>query len=150
MCTLFRRIQPCVCINSLDTGQLEATPRRSMLNACADCGHCGLVGRAATFVGGDMGSISTCCAHDRPLSQVGSRRKRCSGQFGQDGMGSIPATPSTKHASCFLPSSMPASIEILIKLIVCCALEVWQWTFGSRARTVWLLNKSAGQPQFGH
>jgi hypothetical protein len=33
----------------------------------------------------------------RPLSQVGSRRKRCPGQFGQDGMGSIPATPSTKH-----------------------------------------------------
>ncbi len=30
---------------------------------------------------------------DRPLSQVGSRRKRCPGQFGQDGMGSIPATP---------------------------------------------------------
>jgi hypothetical protein len=55
----------------------------------------------------------------RPLSQVGSRRKRCPGQFGQDGMGSIPATPSTKHASCFPPSSMPASIEISIKLIVC-------------------------------
>ena len=34
-------------------------------------------------------------------------------------MGSIPATPSTKHASCFPPSSMPASIEISIKLIVC-------------------------------
>jgi hypothetical protein len=33
-------------------------------------------------------------------------------------MGSIPATPSTKHASCFPPSSMPASIEISIKLIV--------------------------------
>jgi hypothetical protein len=30
----------------------------------------------------------------------------------------------------------------------CCgALEVWQWIFGSR--TVWLVNKSAGQPQFG-
>ncbi len=28
----------------------------------------------------------------------------------------------------------------------CGALEVWQWTFGSR--TVWLVNKSAGQPQF--
>ncbi len=28
----------------------------------------------------------------------------------------------------------------------CCALEVWQWTFGSR--TVWLVNNSAGQPQF--
>ena len=28
----------------------------------------------------------------------------------------------------------------------CCALEVWQWTFGSR--TVWLVNKSAGQLQF--
>ncbi len=55
----------------------------------------------------------------RPLSQVGSRRKRCPGKFGQDGMGSIPATPSTKHASCFPPSSMPASIEISIKLIVC-------------------------------
>jgi hypothetical protein len=26
------------------------------------------------------------------------------------------------------------------------ALEAWQWTFGSR--TVWLVNKSAGQPQF--
>ncbi len=25
-------------------------------------------------------------------------------------------------------------------------LEVWQWTFGSRP--VWLVNKSAGQPQF--
>ncbi len=34
-------------------------------------------------------------------------------------MGSIPATPSTKHASCFPPSNMPASIEISIKLIVC-------------------------------
>jgi hypothetical protein len=56
---------------------------------------------------------------DRPLSQVGSRRKRFPGQFGQDGMGSIPATPSTKHALCFPPSSMPASIEISIKLIVC-------------------------------
>ncbi len=55
----------------------------------------------------------------RPLSQVGSRRKRCPGQFGQDGMSSIPATPSTKHASCFPPSSMPASIEISIKRIVC-------------------------------
>ncbi len=50
--------------------------------------------------------------------QVGSRRKRCPAQFGQDAMGSIPATPSTKHASCFPPSSMPASIEISIKLIV--------------------------------
>jgi hypothetical protein len=58
-------------------------------------------------------------AIDRPLSQVGARRKRCPGQFGQDSMGSIPATPSTKHASCFPPSSMPASIEISIKLIVC-------------------------------
>jgi hypothetical protein len=28
----------------------------------------------------------------------------------------------------------------------CGALEVWQWTFGSR--TIWLVNKSAGQPQF--
>ncbi len=28
----------------------------------------------------------------------------------------------------------------------CGSLEVWQWTFGSR--TVWLVNKSAGQPQF--
>ncbi len=27
----------------------------------------------------------------------------------------------------------------------CCAFEVWQWTFGSR--TVWLVNRSAGQPQ---
>ena len=26
------------------------------------------------------------------------------------------------------------------------ALEVWQWTCGSR--TAWLVNKSAGQPQF--
>ena len=25
-------------------------------------------------------------------------------------------------------------------------LEVWPWTFGSR--TAWLVNKSAGQPQF--
>jgi hypothetical protein len=55
----------------------------------------------------------------RPLSQVGSRRKRCPGQFRQDCMGSIPATPSTKHASCFPPSSIPASIETSIKLIVC-------------------------------
>jgi hypothetical protein len=54
-----------------------------------------------------------------PLSQVGSRRKRSPGQFGQDGMGSIPATPSTKHAPCFPPSSLPASIEISIKLFVC-------------------------------
>jgi hypothetical protein len=52
---------------------------------------------------------------NRPLSQVGSRRKRCPGQFGQDGTGLIPATPSTKHDSCFPPSSMPASIEISIK-----------------------------------
>jgi hypothetical protein len=59
------------------------------------------------------------CVIDRPLGQVGTRRKRCPGQSGQDGMGSIPATPSTKHASCFPPSSMPASIEISIKLIVC-------------------------------
>ncbi len=53
----------------------------------------------------------------RSLSQVGSRRKRCHGQFGQDGMGSIPATLSTvtKHASCIPPSSLPASIEISIK-----------------------------------
>ncbi len=50
-------------------------------------GICGLVGRATTFVGGDVGSIPTCGA-----------------------------------------------------------LEVWQWTFGSR--TVWLVNKSAGQLQF--
>jgi hypothetical protein len=34
-------------------------------------------------------------------------------------MGSIPATRSTKHASCFPPSSLPASIEISIKLVVC-------------------------------
>ncbi len=27
----------------------------------------------------------------------------------------------------------------------CGALEVWSWTFGFR--TVWLVNKSAGQPQ---
>jgi hypothetical protein len=40
-------------------------------------------------------------------------------------MGSIPATPSTKHASCFPPSSMLASIEISIKLIVC--LSVMQY-----------------------
>jgi hypothetical protein len=45
--------------------------------------------------------------------------QRCPGQFGQDGMGSIPANPSTKHALCFPPSSMPVSIEISIKLIVC-------------------------------
>ncbi len=65
----------------------------------------------------------------RLLSQVGSRRKRCPGQFGQDGMGSIPATPSTKHASCFPPSSMPASIEISIKLIIVFLSEganLWQ------------------------
>ncbi len=61
------------------------------------------------------------CNH-RPLSQVGSRQKRrCPCQYVQDGMGSIPATPSTKHALCFPPSSMPASIEISIKLIVCLA-----------------------------
>jgi hypothetical protein len=58
------------------------------------------------------------------LSQVGSRRKRCPGQFGQDGMGSIPAAPSMKHTSCFPPSSMPASIEISIKLIVCTYLFI--------------------------
>ncbi len=63
--------------------------------------------------------LQTLKALSRPLSQVGARRKRCPGQFGQDGMGSIPATPSTKHALCFPPSSMPASIEISIKLIVC-------------------------------
>jgi hypothetical protein len=33
-------------------------------------------------------------------------------------MGSIPAIPSTKHASCFPPSSLPASIEISIKLVI--------------------------------
>jgi hypothetical protein len=49
--------------------------------------YSGLVGRATTFVGGDVGSIPTCGA-----------------------------------------------------------LEVWQWTFGSR--TGWMVNKSAGQPQF--
>jgi hypothetical protein len=38
-------------------------------------------------------------------------------QFGQDGMGSNPATPQMKHASCFPPSRMPASIEISMKLI---------------------------------
>ena len=48
---------------------------------------CGLVGRATTFVGDDVGSIATCGA-----------------------------------------------------------LEMWPWTFGSR--TVWLVNKSARQPQF--
>ncbi len=62
-----------------------------------------------------------CWIPDRFLSQVASgiRRKRRPSQFGQDGMGSIPATPSTKHASCFPPSSLPASIEIAIKLVVC-------------------------------
>ncbi len=35
-------------------------------------------------------------------------------------MGSIPATPSTKHATCFPPSSVPASIEISIKLMIVC------------------------------
>jgi hypothetical protein len=50
-------------------------------------GICGLVGKATTYVGGDVGSIPTCGA-----------------------------------------------------------LEVWRWTFGSRI--VWLVNKSAGQPQF--
>jgi hypothetical protein len=48
---------------------------------------CGLVGKATTFIGGDVGLIPTCCA-----------------------------------------------------------LEVWQWTFWSR--TVWLVNKSAGQHPF--
>jgi hypothetical protein len=63
--------------------------------------------------------------NNRPLSQVGSRRKRCPGQFGQDGMGSIPATPSpTKRASYFPPSRMPASIEISIKLIVCLSASI--------------------------
>ncbi len=58
-------------------------------------------------------------------SQVGSRRKRCPGQF--CGMGSIPATPSAKHASCFPPSSMPAStsIEISMKLIVTVCLSIF-------------------------
>ncbi len=43
-----------------------------------------------------------------PLSQVGSRRKLCPGQFGQDGMGLIPVNPSTKHAqheACFVLST---------------------------------------------
>ena len=39
-------------------------------------------------------------------------------------MGSIPATPSTKHALCFPPSSMPASIEISVKLVVCLSVCV--------------------------
>jgi hypothetical protein len=64
-------------------------------------------------------------AYYRPLSQLGSRRKRCPCQFGQACMGSIPATSSTKHASCFPPSSIPASIEISIKLIVCGSLLFW-------------------------
>ena len=63
-----------------------------------------------------------CVCVYRPLSQVGTRRKWCPGQFGQDGMSSTPATPSTKHASCFPPSSLPASIEISIKLVVCAML----------------------------
>jgi hypothetical protein len=70
---------------------------------------------------------------NRPLSQVGSRRKRCPCQFGQDGVGSIPATPSTKHASCFPPSSMPASIEISIKLIVC----LRAWSEPARSHCLW-------------
>jgi hypothetical protein len=37
----------------------------------------------------------------RPLSQVGSRRKRCPGQFGQDSMGSIPATPARSMLRAF-------------------------------------------------
>ncbi len=54
-----------------------------------ECGSCG---------GPGPGCAAGGCTHGyRPLSQVGSRRKRCPGQFGQDGMGSIPATPSTKH-----------------------------------------------------
>jgi hypothetical protein len=41
-------------------------------------------------------------------------------------MGSIPATPSTKYhdASCFPPSSVPAFIEISIKLIVCLSVSL--------------------------
>ncbi len=72
-----------------------------------------------------------------PLSQVGSRRKRCPGQFGQDGMGSIPATPSTKHASCFPPSSMPASIEISIQLIV------WLYVDGLALFSSWLFQSKS-------
>ena len=49
-------------------------------------------------------------------------------------MGSIPATPSTKHALCFPPSSMPASIEISIKLIVCLSVSVsMHQSFGRQA-----------------
>jgi hypothetical protein len=48
------------------------------------------------------------------------------------GSESIPATPSTKHASCFPPSSLPASIEISIKLIVCLLLLLPCWLTVSR------------------
>ncbi len=44
-------------------------------------------------------------------------------------MGSIPATPSsasTKHVLCFPPSSMPASIQISIKLIVSLSVQHWE------------------------
>jgi hypothetical protein len=74
---------------------------------------------SGTDRGVDVLATLICSTTYRPLSQVGTRRKRCPGQFGQDGMGSIPATPSTKHASCFPPSSLPASIQISIKLVVC-------------------------------
>ncbi len=73
----------------------------------------------------DLGSASRLPAHAPSLSRLSAHapslsrlpahapslsRLPTAGQFGQDGMGSIPATPSTKYASC---------IEISIKLIVC-------------------------------
>jgi hypothetical protein len=65
----------------------DSVQQRLRWKSPTSLGICGLVGRATTFVWGDVGSIPTCGA-----------------------------------------------------------LEVWQWTFGSR--TVWLVNESAGQPQF--
>ncbi len=44
-------------------------------------------------------AVGCVVTYHRPLSQNGSRRKRCPAQFGPDGMGSIPATPpSTKRS----------------------------------------------------
>jgi hypothetical protein len=74
----------------------------------AQCVAAGSVEEVKDFDRLEDGLFNAPLASYRPLSQVGSRRKRCPGQFGQDGMGSIPATPSTgtKHASCFPPSSI--------------------------------------------
>jgi hypothetical protein len=59
-------------------------------------------------------------------------------------MGSIPATPSTKHASCFPPSSLPASIEISIKLVVCLS-GWWQQEPEVKGKTTMIYNRTKGE-----